>query len=149
MKMIWRAQYQSKVSGYGWNDFFFFFGIYLWKCEETLECEVEYQLIEKMIYMRISWSAKKLRTKKKGCSAFAKKPMLHSTKYLHDLQIFTVCLYRVISYWVSLRWLRDGTFQGKEIRIESKKFMDFQSKLAQADFKMEFFFFFFFLAVSE
>lgn len=92
---------------------------------------------------------KEVKNKKKGCSAFAKKPMLHSTKYLHDLQIFTVCLYRVISYWVSLRWLGDGTFQGKEIRIESKKFMDFQSKLAQADFKMEFFFFFFFLAVSD
>lgn len=46
---------------------------------------------------------KEVQNKNKGCSAFAKKPMLHSTKYLHDLQIFTVCLYRVNSYWVSLR----------------------------------------------
>lgn len=132
--------------------FFFFWNICLWKCEETLECEVVERWISvdrKNDLYENFMECKEVKNKNKGCSAFAKKPMLHSTKYLHDLQIFTVCLYRVNSYWVSLRWLRDRTFQGKEIRIESKKFMDFQSKLAQADFKMEFFFFFFFLAVSE
>lgn len=130
MKMIWRAQYQSKVSGYGWNDFFFFFwNICLWKCEETLECEVVKRWISvdrKNDLYKNFMECKEVQNKNKGCSAFAKKPMLHSTKYLHDLQIFTVCLYRVNSYWVSLRWLRDGTFHGKEIRIESKKFMDFE-----------------------
>lgn len=125
MKMIWRDQYQSKVSGYGWNDFFFFWNISvkMWRDSRVwgwISVDRKNDLYKNFM------ECKEVQNKNKGCSAFAKKPMLHSTKYLHDLQIFTVCLYRVISYWVSLRWLRDGTFQGKEIRIESKKFMDFE-----------------------